>query len=235
MNITKNFENININKLEKLHNLANFGKLSAGIIHDLINPLNALILNLDQIILINKNKEIRNYLNQVNYATENIKNILISAKKQINIEDTKLNFNIKDEIHKILLILNYQIKKDKIIINLKANNKLKIYGSRIKFNRVITNLLINAIEACQKTKRINKNISINISKNKNEITIKIVDNGCGIPQSIKNDLFKAFVSKKKSLGIGLYLVKKIIEEDFNGKIENLKNNNKTIFQIKINC
>jgi C4-dicarboxylate-specific signal transduction histidine kinase len=226
---------INKNKLEKLHSLANFGKISAGIVHDLINPLNALILNLEQIIIINKNKKMMDYLNQSHVATLNIKNILINAKKQINFENKKTYFNVRNEINKIIIILNYQIKQEKINIFLKVDQNIIIHGSKVKFNRIITNLLINAIEACKKTKNERKKIYIKIIKHKNEVIIKIIDNGCGIPNSIKNKLFQAFVSKKNSLGLGLYLVKKIIEEDFKGTIENLNNNKKTIFQIKLNC
>lgn len=222
-------------KLEKLNNLANFGKLSAGIIHDLISPLNALMLNLEQVTLINKNEIIEKYLDQANIASLNLKNILISAKDQIRLKDKKTNFCLNKEIKKVLLILNYQFKKDNIMINLKISDNIKIYGSKIKFNRVITNLLINAIEACKKTNKEEKKICIEIIKNKKLITIKIIDNGCGIPKSLRKKLFQAFVSKKNSLGLGLYLVKKIIEDDFNGEIKNLNNNSQTIFQIKLNC
>lgn len=235
MIIKENYEKIHKNKLEKLHNLANFGKFSAGIIHDLISPLNALILNLEQITIINKNIEIVDYLNQSSIATLNIKNLLVNAKKQINYENKKIHFNIKNEINKILIMLNYQIKQEKIKINFIIDNDIRIYGSKIKFCRIITNLLVNAIEACKETKKENKKICINVLKDKKIIIIKIIDNGCGIPKSIKNNLFKAFVSKKSSLGLGLYLVKKIIEEDFKGKIKILNNNSKTIFQIKLNC
>ncbi len=223
------------NKLEKLNNLANFGKLFAGIVHDLINPLNSLILNLEQATIINKDKEINDYINQANIASLNLKNILISAKDHINSEDDKINFNLNNEIKKILLILNYQFKKEKIEINLKINDNIKIFGSRIKFNRIITNLLINAIEACKKTNKKRKKICIEINKNKKLITIKIIDNGCGIPKSLRKILFQAFVSRKNSLGLGLYLVKRIIEKDFNGEIKNLHDNSQTIFQIKLNC
>ncbi len=226
---------INKTKLEKLNNLANFGKLSAGIIHDLINPLTALMLNLEQIKKINKNKEIKDYLRHVTIASLSLKNILINAKEQISHDDKKIVFNPSSEIKKIILILSYQLKKEKIDINLITSNNLKIFGSKIKFNRIISNLLINAIEACEKTDRKNKKICIKITKSKKILSIKIIDNGCGIPETFKQSLFLAFASKKNSLGLGLYLVKKIIEEDFNGEIKYHNNNSQTIFQIKLNC
>ncbi len=235
MNKLKKYGRIHKSKIEKLHNLANFGKLSAGILHDLISPLNALMLNLEQAISINKQRELKNYLNQANTASLNLKNILISAKNQINYKDEKSYFIINKEIKNILLILNYQINEAKISIKIEDSNNVKIFGSKIKFNRIITNLLINAIEACKKMKRGKQRICISITKSKKEVIIKIIDNGCGIPKSLKNDLFQAFVSKKNSLGLGLYLVRKIVEEDFKGKIVNQNINNNTIFKIKLNC
>lgn len=226
---------MNKEKIEKLHKLSNFGKLSAGIIHDLASPLNALLINLEKVNDINKNKKINYYLKQANNASLNLKNILISAKNQVKSDDEKEKFYIKNEIDKILLILNYQIKQENIKLLHNIDKNLNIYGSKIKFNRIISNLIINAIEACKKTRKKNKSIYIEALKKNNIIIIKIIDNGCGISNELKNKLFHAFVSEKNSLGLGLYLVKKILEDDFSGQIENINENNKTIFQIKFNC
>lgn len=224
-----------IKKIKQLHNLANFGRLSAGIIHDLINPLNALELNLDQAIDINKNKECGENLKLAKLACLNMKNILISAKNQINCNDKKNYFNIKKEIDKMIKLINYKIKKSNINLKTEIHPSIKIYGQKTKFNRVLTNLIINAVDACKKSRKKYKEITIKAFKQKKKLIIQIIDNGCGIPQSQKKQLFKPFFSQNNSLGLGLYLSNQIIKNSFNGSIETKINDKNTIFQIKINC
>ncbi len=238
--IFKNMTNYNKNfkrkKIEKLHNLANIGRLSAGIIHDLINPLNAVMLNLDQALSINfKNKQLRKHLSQADLASFNMKNILISAKDQVNFNDKLDFFKISSEIKKAIKIIDYKLKKENINLKLEVCNKLEIYGSKTKFNRVLSNLIINAIDACESTNKRNKEIKIKSIKQKKKIIIQIIDNGCGIPESLKKQLFKPFFSRKNGIGLGLCLANTIIKEDFSGSIKTITNNKNTIFQIEINC
>ncbi len=232
----KNNENLTQEKIEKLHNLANIGRLSAGIVHDLINPLNAVMLNIDQALIINnKNKQLRKHLKQASLASFNMKNILTSAKEQINFNDKSQYFAISSEIKKAIKIIDYRLRNENINLSLETCNKLKIYGSKTKFNRVISNLIINAIDACKSTNKKNKEIKIKSIKSENKIIIQIIDNGCGIPKSLKKQLFRPFFSRKNSLGLGLCLSRSIIKDDFNGSIKTIANNKNTIFQIEINC
>ncbi len=232
----KNKKNLNNEKIEKLHNLANLGRLSAGIIHDLINPLNALMLNLDQALSFdNNNKQFKKHLKQASLASSNMKNILISAKNQINFNDKLESFKIKLEIIRAIKIIDYKLKKENINLKLELNNNLKIYGSKTKFNRVLSNLIINAIDACNSTNKKNKEIKIKSIKKPKKIIIQIIDNGCGIPNSLKKQLFKPFFSQKNGIGLGLCLASTIIKDDFNGSIKTINNNKNTIFQIELNC
>ncbi len=234
--MTKNDKNLKADKIEKLHNLANIGRLSAGIVHDLINPLNAVMLNLDQALSINtKNRQLKKHLNQASLASLNMKNILISAKTQVNFNDKLEVFKIKSEIKKAIKIVNYKLKKENINLKLEVSDNLKIYGSKTKFNRVLSNLIINAIDACKSTDKKNKEIKIRSLKIKKKIIIQIIDNGCGIPNSLKKELFKPFFSRKNSIGLGLCLASTIIKDDFGGSIKTITNNKNTIFQIEINC
>jgi PAS domain S-box-containing protein len=86
--------------------------------------------------------------------------------------------------------------------------------------QVFMNLLINAADAIQEKGNPGL-IKITTSYNENEIIIAITDNGCGIPDEIKDNIYNPFFTTKevgKGTGQGLALVHNIVTQRHNGKI-----------------
>ncbi|MGI9526495.1 MAG: ATP-binding protein [Weeksellaceae bacterium] len=82
--------------------------------------------------------------------------------------------------------------------------------------RIITNLVKNAIQAIPIGRT--PKIEINIEKEKNHVHIYVKDNGSGVPDEINNRLFTPkFSTKSSGSGLGLPMVKKIVEE-YDGRI-----------------
>lgn len=101
------------------------------------------------------------------------------------------------------------------------------------FEWVIENLCKNAIDALQGE----GNIDIMVSGLSHTVQIDISDTGKGIPKSLFNAIFKpGFTTKQKGWGLGLSLVKRIIEEYHEGKIfvHQSEINKGTIFRILLN-
>ena len=81
------------------------------------------------------------------------------------------------------------------------------------------NLIKNAIESVETainhgliSSKVEGLIKVEITKTESTITIKIIDNGIGLPKK-KNQLFEPYVtSRENGIGLGLAIVKKIIEE-----------------------
>jgi signal transduction histidine kinase len=83
------------------------------------------------------------------------------------------------------------------------------------------NLLTNAKEAILESKNSDKGvIIINIYRKDDNTFVTVTDNGGGIPEDKKDKMFNRFFTTKgeKGTGIGLYLVKKLMEEHFGGKV-----------------
>jgi K+-sensing histidine kinase KdpD len=98
------------------------------------------------------------------------------------------------------------------------------------FEWVIENLSKNAIDALQGE----GNIGIAVTNLPKIVQIDISDTGKGIPKSMINDIFKpGFTTKKKGWGLGLSLVKRIIEQYHEGKIFVLQSelNKGTVFRV----
>lgn len=83
------------------------------------------------------------------------------------------------------------------------------------FTRIITNIVKNAIQSIPHQ---NKKVEVKLQDDHQKILISIKDNGNGIPKEYQDKIFdKQFTTKSSGMGVGLSIVKKIVE-DYNGKI-----------------
>ena len=98
-----------------------------------------------------------------------------------------------------------------------STNAEEIYYKidNIYLTRVITNVVKNGIQAIHHQ---DKKVKVEIENLEDRFFIKIQDNGSGISQENRHKVFdKKFTTKSTGMGLGLYMVKKIIE-DYEGRI-----------------
>jgi signal transduction histidine kinase len=97
-------------------------------------------------------------------------------------------------------------------ISIDVERDFKIYGKKNELEQVILNLLNNAKEACKE-----RDLDMEIVIKEREIRIK--DSCGGVSESMKEDIFKPYITTKEGRdGIGLYISKLIINESFKGEI-----------------
>lgn len=86
-----------------------------------------------------------------------------------------------------------------------------------QLTRIVTNLVKNAIQAIPEDQEI-KSVVINLSKTENNFVLKITDNGIGISEENAMYIFEPkFTTKNSGMGLGLAIIKNIIE-NYNGTI-----------------
>ena len=120
--------------------------------------------------------------------------------------------------------VDFSLKTSKDIINVHLNLQL--------FSWVIENLIKNSIDAMEGKGKI----SLLIKEKEKDVTIKVTDNGKGIPKNLHHKIFSpGFTTKKRGWGLGLSLAKRIIEDYHHGKITVLKSelNKGTSFLITL--
>lgn len=90
---------------------------------------------------------------------------------------------------------------------------LFVMGDSSKLQRVLMNLIRNAAEAMNHLKVAGPVVSLSAQRSGNKISIRVKDNGPGIPDEIIGNLFYAFVTQGKSngTGLGLAIVKQFVE------------------------
>lgn len=128
---------------------------------------------------------------------------------------------INDVLKEIDSIMRAEIEKERIEYRINFENQhegLLFFSSSI--SQVLLNLINNAIDSFPPTSE-KKIIMISMRYYAEYATITVCDNGCGIEDTIKGDIFDPyFTTKEKSqgTGLGLYMSRQIIEKVFNGTI-----------------
>ena len=198
--------------------LASMGQLSAGIAHEINNPLGVILLNAS--LLLESIPE-----NSENF--EDVKLIVQQAEQCKKIVTGLLNFARKNKVLfqqvNVPEFLNEKclkpiIKPDKIKIefqNLCDDPIAEIDPDQML--QVMTNLIVNAIEAMPNGGKI----TVAYKGNQNEIRIVITDEGIGIPKEHINKIFEPFFTTKqmgKGTGLGLAVTYGIVKMH-KGRIE----------------
>ena len=118
--------------------------------------------------------------------------------------------------------INYEPQKNEIIAQL----------DKVQLTRVVTNLVTNAIQSLQNQE--NPKIDVRVLDNDNHLSLEVEDNGIGISEEDAPKIFEPkFTTKSSGMGLGLAMVKNIVEA-YNGNISfQSKAGDGTIFTVTL--
>jgi signal transduction histidine kinase len=136
-----------------------------------------------------------------------------------NVVDPEAEFNLRDRLEDIVKVVRPGIKSN-IELSIDCPPGLVVRTYPLLFGQVITNLISNADQhAFQNSEDPNDRIRIVCRDSAGDLIVKCIDNGIGIPEEELERLCQPFVSKKQTnLGLGLSLVKNIIEQYMKGTL-----------------
>jgi len=204
--------------LVESHKLRAIGNLTAGVAHELNNPLNNIILTSE--VLKDSYRELSDeelkdmvddLVTEGERAQRVVKNLLDFARES----ETKTEyFHIDQLIDETLQLARNQIKISKIKLEAQVDKNLPpLYGDRELLKQVFLNLFINAIDAMPDGGALS--VHAEEEKQTGFMAIQISDTGCGIPNHILGSIFNPFFTTKhtgKGTGLGLAVSRGIIEK-----------------------
>jgi signal transduction histidine kinase len=130
-----------------------------------------------------------------------------------------------------LRILGHELKAKKITVERTYPDDLPtVFGYAGELNQVWTNLLDNAIDATPEGGRIR----IEAEKDDGAVAVRIIDNGSGIPEDIRDRIFEPFYTTKpvgEGTGLGLDIVQRIVTQQHSGSISVDSKPGETIFTV----
>ena len=117
------------------------------------------------------------------------------------------------DLHELLSSLTslYETMENVLFKWAPVHEKILVYADKTQMNRLFTNLLQNALEACHDQETCAISLSEELMDDK--ILIRISDNGEGIPESMRSKIFiPNFTTKSSGTGLGLAMSKTIVEQ-----------------------
>jgi two-component system, NtrC family, sensor kinase len=199
-----------------------FGQLSAGIAHEVKNPL-AGILGHAQLCLrkLKKGDPLFNYLSIIEHETKRCTDIITNLMKfarQEKMEHEPLDLN--EVVRQAMAIVDHQLTINNVKIELKLAIKLPhIHGNANQLQQVLMNFAINAQQAFDGKPGVVRVTTE--QKDDAKVILVFADNGPGIPENIRNKIFEPFFTTKpagKGTGLGLSVTYGIIK-DHHGEIK----------------
>jgi C4-dicarboxylate-specific signal transduction histidine kinase len=206
-----------IENLLKAKTLIHSGALSAGVSHELNQFLAVIQLNAEQASLSLKTSNdptaIDVNLNRIIKVNRSASDVIIKLKRLfISRENTPAPTVMNEIISFVTDLHQKRMDQGNIQIELQLNTYGRIAVVESLIQQVISNLLVNAIEALERSVQPNKKISIRSDLIEKECLIRISDNGPGIDPTISRKIFNLFETTKSSgTGIGLWLSQHIVE------------------------
>lgn len=191
-------------------------EMARQVAHEIKNPLTPMKLSIQYL-----QKAINNNLPNVKELTSNVANTLVEQIDHLS--------KIAADFARFANIGNRQVERFDLHLVLESLKELYSANPRVLFyweqvpvaihlradkthmNRLFTNLITNAIEACTDGQKCT--ITITEELKENNVLIKIKDNGIGIPEEMQEKIFTPnFTTKSSGTGLGLAMSKSIVEQ-----------------------
>jgi len=198
--------------------MASLGVLSAGVAHEINNPLNFINGGINGIEsyfesnLREHSEGVSPFIKAINTGVKRAADIVSSLSHYSRNEDlVLLNCDINSIIDNCLVMLQNEYKNKVEIIKNYTNLKYQIKAGEGKLHQAILNVISNSIHSIEKS----GSIKITTDINENKIIILIEDTGCGISSENLKKIFDPFFTTKetgKGTGLGLSIAYNIIQE-----------------------
>ncbi|WP_420266081.1 sensor histidine kinase [Candidatus Magnetominusculus dajiuhuensis] len=204
--------------------LSALGELTAGIAHELNQPLNGIKIVCQSIL-----KDIQKDRHDPQELVTDLSDIVKQVDKMAAIIDHMRVFTRRTEamnteildintvVEEPFKLLDQQLKNIGIIITKNLAQELpQVKGDVIRLEQVFINLITNARNAMRDDQKGEKHLTISTYPlPPDKVVIEIGDTGAGVPDAIKDKIFQPFFTTNapgKGTGLGLSVSKKIIEE-----------------------
>ena len=207
-------------QINLLSRVSLLGEMTTSLAHELYQPLSAIITNANAgMRSIDKGKEDPGTLREIlvdveadgRRAHDIIRNVRNTIRKS---HPTLRRINLNELVSKVAHI----VRPDAVACSCEVETSLAkdlplIEGDPVQIQQVLVNLISNALDAMQQTPLSRRKIEINTAGNgDNEVRLSVRDHGTGIRTEVRERLFdRFFTTKEQGLGMGLAIVRSIVE------------------------
>lgn len=200
--------------------LSTVGALASTLAHELNQPLCALSAYATTAVeLVNReapaSRELPRIIGEIDHqagrAAAIVRNLRELVRKgEVRWDAIDLNRVLADAVE----LARPQAASRGVQLNLKAGVRLpSIHGNAVQLEQVVLNLLLNAIEALERTGQVSRVVQLGAKvEAATRVRVWVSDNGPGVPEELGEGVFEPFLSHKDGgLGLGLWISRSIVE------------------------
>lgn len=211
-------------QLLQTEKLASLGRLSAGMIHEINNPLNFVFSSLhvlhkqQKFLSEGRQPKYNRALQTIEDGLQRVQHIVSDLRGFTHSRTDEFAYVALHEVMKITLrFLSDQVKKNNIQMKASVPDDHMVWGNKNQLIQVLLNLLQNSVDAC-KEKTLEQDVPmISVRSNVQEDHIKLLirDNGEGIAQENIDKIFDPFFTTKdvgEGMGLGLSICYRIVQQ-----------------------
>lgn len=213
------FDLVTYDKLRELQRFAELGRLSASLLHEISNPLSAALLNLE--LGDQQSRSIRRARRDMQVLWRYVE----AARQQIRQQSRPTSFCVQPQLCQLKRVVVPLARKAGVRLDIQAAPSCRLHGDPVKFQQLVTNLVVNAIEAYDGERDRGQLAAVKVTLTPGDgwLTIQVSDWGKGIDTEALDHIFDAFYTTKSrfghGLGIGLAIVNRYVTADFGGSIK----------------
>jgi signal transduction histidine kinase len=226
-------------EVDVLHNtsLHQFSQMIPFLVHQINNPLTAISASAElAMIALNKPASLENHLGRIIESVRRISEInreILEVGKQANVEIEKVNINVLLDdcltmFEDVLALKRIRVEKNVV------GSDLCLWGRKFGLEQMLRNLILNSIDSMDGSAQKLLKIKAAADEDSSAISIALEDTGHGIPDALRNLIFTSyFTTKKDGTGLGLAVVKKVVEQH-NGTVEvESREGERTVFKVSL--
>ncbi|MCA0445557.1 MAG: hypothetical protein LCH54_04945 [Bacteroidetes bacterium] len=194
-------------EMDNRKRLSELGTLSAGLAHEIRNPINTLGLILQRIRAENENLNpdvqpmLSAGLSEINRINRLIEEILTFARSRAS---AKVQLGIDDLISRLKNRLEVQIRETGVIFETDlSQTSLSVFTDPLKLLQILENLILNAVTVSSPGSLV----ALRVRSDEKIVKFYICDSGPGIPKENRDQIFYPFfTTRQDGTGLGLFLV-----------------------------
>ncbi len=222
--------------------LASLGEMSAGIAHEINNPLT--IISGQAKLLANVVRESEKAMSKVDAiqkAAARIERIVTGLKKFSRSSEGSIRkvLPLTEIIREALVFAELRSKRFNVPVSFESFTDVAIHCDEVEIEQVAINLINNAIDAAKasattSSEAVDRWVRIEVRDDSGAVVLRVTDSGVGIPVEIRERLFDPFFTTKdvgEGTGLGLSIAKGILD-DHSASIRLIEDSPNTCFEVR---
>lgn len=230
---TQKLQKVQLEQIQQVYRFAELGQVSTALLHDLANHLTTIALDIEGLEEQTNSQILGRVKKTIRYIDGSVQN----TRKQLHGETSAQKFAVDKALAEVFDILSYRAQQHDVRVehNTGVIRPMYLSGDENRFKQMVTNIVGNGIDAYDQTTGKERVVVVETKAEKDQLHIIVSDQGPGISSHLQKHLFAPFYStKKKGMGLGLFMAKEIAEKGFGGRITASSNKKRgTVFTISL--